>query len=224
MSIKNLSNEWNDLLKEEFLKPYYPILTQKINDAYKTETIFPPASQVFNALKFCSFSKIRVVIIGQDPYHGYGQAHGLSFSVNKNLPIPPSLKNIYKELASDVPEFTAPQHGNLESWASQGVLLLNAILTVKQASPGSHKNFGWENFTNAVIKLISGKKENIVFLLWGNFAISKAELINTKKHLVLTAAHPSPLARGAFFGSKHFSKTNQYLIENGFTAINWKLP
>lgn len=223
MSIKSLSTEWNELLKEEYEKPYFKNLSQKVNEAYKTSSVFPPARLVFNALILCPFDKIKVVIIGQDPYHGPGQAHGLSFSVPEGIRQPPSLQNIFKELASDIPGFKIPQSGNLEAWAKQGVLLLNAILTVKEGLPGSHKTFEWEKFTDALIKLISDKKEHVVFMLWGNYAISKKELIDSKKHLVLTAAHPSPLARGAFFGSKHFSKANNYLTQNGLNPIDWNL-
>jgi uracil-DNA glycosylase len=221
--IKSLSAEWNAMLKPEFEKPYYAKLTDSVNQAYKTSTVYPPAKLVFNALMLCPFDAIKVVIIGQDPYHGYGQANGLSFSVNDGIRKPPSLQNIFKELATDIPGFVIPESGNLEAWARQGVLMLNAVLTVQEALPGSHKSFGWENFTDAVIKLISDKKKNVVFLLWGNYAISKSELIDKNQHLVLTAAHPSPLARGAFFGSKHFSKTNKYLVEKGLSPINWSL-
>ncbi len=223
MSIKSLSPEWNLLLQPEFDKPYYMALQEQVNTAYKTQTVYPPASQVFNALQLCPFEKIKVVIIGQDPYHGPGQAHGLSFSVTDSVRKPPSLQNIFKELATDIPGFIIPQAGNLEAWAQQGVLLLNAVLTVQAGLAGSHKNFGWQHFTDAVIKLVSDKKQNVVFLLWGAYAIAKTELINKDKHLILTAAHPSPLARGAFFGSKHFSKTNDYLQKLNLTPINWKL-
>jgi len=223
MSLKHLNQEWNDLLKDEFEKAYYPKLTESVNQAYKTSVVYPPAKFVFNALALCPFHAIKVVIIGQDPYHGYGQANGLSFSVNDGIRKPPSLQNIFKELETDIPGFKIPDSGNLEAWAKQGVLMLNAVLTVQEGLPGSHKAFGWEMFTDALIKLISDKKEHVVFLLWGNYAISKSALIDSSKHLVLTAAHPSPLARGAFFGSKHFSKANKYLIENSLSPINWNL-
>ena len=224
MSIKSLSPEWNDLLHSEFDKAYYKELQSHVNIAYKSHTIYPPANQVFQALQLCSFEDIKVVIIGQDPYHGPNQAHGLSFSVTDAAPrIPPSLQNIYKELKTDIPGFEIPTSGNLEHWAKQGVLLLNAVLTVQAGLPGSHKNFGWQHFTDAIIKLVSEKKEHVVFLLWGAYAAAKAELIDNNKHKVLIAAHPSPLARGAFFGSKHFSKTNAYLVENNLPPINWKL-
>lgn len=223
MSIKSLSTEWNELLKGEFEKPYFKELSQQVNAAYKTQPVFPPSKQVFNALILCPFDAIKVVIIGQDPYHGYGQANGLSFSVNDGVRQPPSLQNIFKELETDIPGFKAPASGNLENWARQGVLMLNAILTVQEGLPGSHKNFGWERFTDALIKLISDKKQHVVFMLWGNYAISKTQLVDASKHLVLTAAHPSPLARGAFFGSKHFSKANNYLIEHELKPIDWNL-
>jgi uracil-DNA glycosylase len=223
MAIKTLNQEWNELLKDEFTKPYYSKLSESVNQAYKTSVIFPPAKLVFNALLLCPFNAIKVVIIGQDPYHGYGQANGLSFSVNDGIRQPPSLQNIFKELQTDIPGFEIPMSGNLEAWAKQGVLMLNAVLTVQEGLPGSHKNFGWEFFTDAIIKLISDQKKHVVFLLWGNYAISKTSLIDASKHLILTAAHPSPLARGAFFGSKHFSKTNTYLIEKGLSLIDWKL-
>ncbi len=223
MSIKSLSPEWNDLLKAEFEKPYYKDLTTQVNNAYKSHTIYPAANLVFHALQLCPFSDIKVVIIGQDPYHGPGQAHGLSFSVPDGIRVPPSLQNIFKELKTDIPGFELPTSGNLEAWAKQGVLLLNAVLTVQAGLAGSHKNFGWQHFTDALIKLISDKKEHVVFLLWGAYAIAKSELIDKHKHLVLTAAHPSPLARGAFFGSKHFSKTNDYLMKHHLQSINWKL-
>lgn len=223
MNVKNLSPDWNTLLNTETTKPYFKQLTELVNHAYRTKTVFPPARLIFNALNLCPFNEIKVVIIGQDPYHGYGQAHGLCFSVNHGIKQPPSLQNIFKELTTDIPGFKAPVSGNLEAWAKQGVLLLNSILTVEEGIPGSHKSFGWENFTDSLIQLISDKRENIVFLLWGNYAITKSSLVNQNKHLLLTAAHPSPLARGAYFGSKHFSKTNNYLIEKGLYPINWML-
>lgn len=223
MSIKSLAPDWNDCLKNEFEKPHFIALSQSVNQAYKTATVFPPASQVFSAFNLCPFQNIKAVIIGQDPYHGQGQANGLCFSVSPGIAKPPSLQNIFKELLSDVPGFQIPASGNLEAWAQQGVLMLNAVLTVESGKPGSHKPFGWEAFTDAVIRLISDQKQNVVFLLWGAYAMSKAQLIDASRHLVLTAAHPSPLARGAFFGCKHFSKTNNYLMEHGLTPINWNL-
>lgn len=221
--IKSLSEEWNTLLANEFSKPYYIELTANVNKAYQTQSVFPPAKLLFNALQLCPFNKIKVVIIGQDPYHGKNQANGLCFSVNDGVKVPPSLQNIFKELKNDILGFETPSSGNLEAWAKQGVLMLNSVLTVEDSLAGSHKNFGWQHFTDAIIELVNTKKQNIVFLLWGNFAISKAELIDKEKHLILTAAHPSPLARGAFFGNKHFSKTNNYLVEKGIEPISWKL-
>src|SRR5436190_4471599 len=200
--IKSLSADWNRHLKEEFEKPYFVQLASSVNNAYRQQKVYPPANLVFNALNLCPFEKVKVVIIGQDPYHGPGQAHGLSFSVNDGVAFPPSLKNIFKELQNDIPGFQSPPSGNLESWARQGVLLLNAVLTVQEASPGSHKVFGWEHFTDALIRIISHEKKHVVFMLWGAYAMSKNVLIDPDKHLVLTAAHPSPLARGAFFGCK----------------------
>ena len=223
MPIKNLSQDWNELLKDEFEKLYYRKLTESVNLAFKTSVVYPPANLVFNALMLCSFNAIKVVIIGQDPYHGRGQANGLSFSVNDGIRKPPSLQNIFKELQTDIEGFEIPESGNLESWSKQGIVMLNAVLTVEEGKPGSHKSFGWELFTDAIIKLISDKKEHVVFLLWGNYAITKSQLIDSTKHMVLTAAHPSPLARGAFFGSKHFSKTNNYLATNKLKPVNWTL-
>lgn len=223
MAIKSLSAEWNHILEEEINKPYFKQLQIDVNKAYSTKVIYPLAKLVFNAFNLCSFEDVKVVLIGQDPYHGLGQANGLCFSVNDGITLPPSLKNIYKELKTDIQNFEVPQTGNLESWAKQGILMLNSILTVEQAQPGSHKKLGWETFTDAVIKLISTKKENIVFLLWGNFAMGKSALIDSSKHLILHAAHPSPLARGAFFGCQHFSKTNQYLKSKGLKEIDWRV-
>ena len=223
MAFTDIQNDWTELLKPEFEKPYFKQLAQTVNTAYKTQTAYPPAKLVFNAFKLCSLAQVKVVIIGQDPYHQVGQANGLCFSVNDGIRIPPSLMNIFKELKTDIPNFELPQSGNLEKWAAQGVLLLNAILTVEAGKPGSHKDYNWQTFTDTVIKLLSDQKENLVFLLWGNFAMAKRELIDGNKHFILTAAHPSPLARGAYFGSKHFSKTNNYLISKGIAPVNWLL-
>lgn len=211
------------MLKPEYQKDYFKHLTRLVDEAYNTHEVFPPKKLILNAIRLCSFAAVKVVIIGQDPYHNYGQANGLSFSVNDGVAMPPSLKNIFKELETDVPGFKMPGSGNLEGWAKQGVLLLNSVLTVQANLPGSHKNFGWQQFTDAMISLVNSSKENVVFLLWGNYAIGKAELIDKSRHLVLTAAHPSPLARGAFFGSRHFSKTNEYLAKHHKTRVNWSL-
>lgn len=223
MTIKTLSLEWNQILEEEVNKPYFKQLQIDVNQAYLTKVIYPPAKLVFNAFNLCSFEDVKIVLIGQDPYHGVGQANGLCFSVNDGIRLPPSLQNIYKELKTDIQNFEVPQTGNLACWAKQGVLMLNSVLTVEKGIPGSHKKLGWETFTDAVIKLISTKKENIVFLLWGNFAMGKSALIDSSKHLILQAAHPSPLARGAFFGCQHFSKANQYLKSKGLKEIDWRV-
>lgn len=223
MTEKIIHNSWDLKLKQEFELPYITKLDGFLKEERRLHNIYPKKTEVFNAFKLTSFENVKVVILGQDPYHGPNQAHGLSFSVNYGIKIPPSLANIYKELKSDI-DFAIPSHGNLTSWANQGVLLLNATLTVRAGEPGSHQKKGWETFTDAVIKLISDKKENCVFLLWGNFAKSKINLIDLDKHLVLTAAHPSPLAGGAFFGCKHFSKTNEYLKSKNISPINWAIP
>jgi uracil-DNA glycosylase len=223
MIIQSLPADWKDLLSPEFDQPYFARLDQLIEQAYKSTNVFPPPDQLFNALHLCPFESVKVVIIGQDPYHSAGQAHGLCFSVNDGIKMPPSLKNIFTEMKNDLEGFDPPVSGNLSAWAKQGVLLLNAVLTVAESNPGSHKNFGWEKFTDAIIKLINSHKEHVAFLLWGNFAVSKKELINENKHLVLCAAHPSPLARGAFFGCRHFSQVNNYLQSKGIGPVNWSL-
>lgn len=214
-------DSWSNILKTEFEKPYFKDLKAFVDKEYESNVCYPPKEQIFNALRRCKFEDARVVIIGQDPYHGPGQANGLCFSVSDGLKFPPSLQNIFKELKSDLGlEF--PLSGNLERWADQGVLLLNAVLTVQQSSPGSHKGKGWEVFTDSIIKLISEEKENVVFLLWGAFAISKSALIDQNKHLVLTSTHPSPFsAHKGFLGCGHFSKTNLYLQSKGLKPINW---
>lgn len=217
------NSAWKSKLISEFQQPYFKSLEDYIKKERQLFTVYPKAEHTFNALNLTSFEDVKVVIIGQDPYHGPNQAHGLSFSVNYGIKTPPSLANIYKELKSDI-DFSIPSHGNLTSWANQGVLLLNATLTVRASEPGSHQKKGWETFTDSIIKLISNEKENCVFLLWGNFAKTKINLIDLEKHLVLMAAHPSPLAGGAFFGCKHFSKTNEYLISKKKPTINWAIP
>ena len=212
---------WNKLLEKELEKPYFQILKQKITAEYLNETIYPPEKLIFNAFSLTPFEKVKVVILGQDPYHGKGQAHGLSFSVQKEIKIPPSLMNIYKELKSDINK-EIPKNGFLENWSSQGVLLLNNILTVRSGKPNSHKNLGWEKFTESTIHLISKRKKNLVFLLWGNDAQKKEKYIHPNNHLVLKTVHPSPLsAYRGFFGSKHFSKTNNYLKKNNIKEIIW---
>lgn len=215
---------WKELLKEEFNKPYF----QQIAKHLKTEKtqgkiIYPPGSQIFNAFDTTPFDKVKVVILGQDPYHGPRQAHGLCFSVQDGVPPPPSLVNIFKELQEDV-GIRIPNHGNLTAWAKQGVFLLNASLTVRAAEPMSHAKIGWATFTDTVIKKISEEKEHAVFMLWGKFAQDKRVLVDSAKHLVLRAAHPSPLsAHNGFFGCKHFSKANQYLMSKGIDPIDWQL-
>lgn len=212
---------WKEALKDEFEKPYFTELTKFVRDEYKNATVYPPPKFIFHAFELCPFDKVRVVILGQDPYHGVGQAHGLCFSVPENIAVPPSLQNIYKEIQSDL-EVSPPSGGNLESWSKQGLLLLNATLTVRAGSPGSHQHKGWEEFTDAAIRALSGQKEHLVFILWGRYAQEKGAHIDSKKHLVLKAAHPSPFsAYNGFFGCKHFSKTNEYLKAHGGKPIEW---
>ena len=217
-------NSWDNLLEEEMNKPYFLEMLNRIDHEYQTKHIYPPQNKIFNALKTTPFGQIKVVILGQDPYHGKGQAHGLCFSVNRGVEIPPSLKNIYKEMQSDL-GITQPNHGYLQSWAAQGVLMLNTVLTVQEGKPNSHANYGWQQFTDKVIQIANTQNSPIVFLLWGRNAISKAKFIDKSKHLVLTSVHPSPLsAYGGFFGCKHFSKCNQFLTEHNIEPIDWQLP
>ena len=221
MDVK-IDSSWKLRLANELNAPYFEQLTNFVRDAYTHHQIFPPAKLIFNAFDLCPFDKVKVVIIGQDPYHGLGQAHGLSFSVNENIPLPPSLKNIYQEIRSDL-GIQPLSHGNLERWAKRGVLLLNATLTVQADLAGSHQKKGWETFTDSAIKAVANEKEHVVFLLWGNYAQQKAQYIDRTKHLILTAVHPSPLsAHRGFFGCKHFSQANQYLKEHGLEPINWE--
>ncbi len=216
-----LEPSWKKILDDEVSRPYFLTLIAELQNKYSSGQVFPPQPQIFNALNLCPFEHVRVVILGQDPYHGPGQAHGLSFSVPDGIKTPPSLKNIYKEIASDLGK-EIPQSGNLEHWAKQGVLLLNATLTVEAGQPGSHQKLGWETFTDTIIRKISDEKEHVVFLLWGNFARAKRALIDDTKHLILEAPHPSPLsAYTGFLGSRHFSKTNTYLASHGITQIEW---
>lgn len=216
-----IEQSWKALLQEEFDKPYFAELTDFVRAEYKSYRIYPPGSQIFNAFNLCPFDKVKVVIIGQDPYHGPGQAHGLCFSVNDGVPFPPSLRNIFKEVNADTGA-PIPQSGNLTRWATQGVLLLNATLTVREHSAGSHQRRGWETFTDAVIRIISEQKSKVVFILWGAYAQSKASLIDSSRHLVLRSVHPSPLsAHAGFFGNHHFSLANDYLVRNGLTSIDW---
>lgn len=219
-----IENSWKEELSEEFHKPYFEKIANFLKEEKKTgKTIYPPGKLIFNAFDHTPFSKVKVVIIGQDPYHGAGQAHGLSFSVPDKIPAPPSLVNIFKELREDL-EIPIPGTGNLEKWADQGVLLLNASLTVEANTPNSHSQAGWHTFTDEVIKHVSAGKENIVFMLWGKFAQNKEALVDASKHLILKAAHPSPFsAHSGFFGCRHFSKANAWLREKGEKQIDWSL-
>lgn len=219
MNVK-IEPSWKEALASEFDREYFQKLAEFVKSEYKSSTVYPPPKFIFHAFELCPFDKAKVVILGQDPYHGPGQAHGLSFSVPEKVPFPPSLRNIYKEIVDDVGG-TMPTHGNLEHWAKQGVLLLNATLTVRASTPGSHQHKGWEEFTDAVIRTISDKKEHVVFILWGRYARDKKKIIDGSKHLILESAHPSPFSATAFFGCKHFSKTNKYLEEHGQERIQW---
>ena len=220
MNVK-IEDSWKEQLTEEFEKDYFARLTDFVREEYKTGTIYPPGRLIFNAFNLCPFNQTKVVIIGQDPYHGPGQAHGLCFSVNEGIAFPPSLQNIFKEIQSDLGK-PIPTNGDLTRWANQGVLLLNATLTVRAHQAGSHQRHGWEEFTDSAIRILAEKRENLVFILWGAYAQKKGAFINRDKHLVLTSAHPSPLsAYNGFFGNKHFSRANEYLISHGITPINW---
>ena len=214
---------WREQLSDEFSKPYFAQIKQFLNEEKnKGKTIFPPGPQIFNAFNQTPFEKVKVVILGQDPYHGLDQAMGLCFSVSKSVRIPASLRNVYKELHADV-DFEIPDHGDLTPWAAEGVFMLNAMLTVEHGNAGSHRKIGWQSFTDAVIKALSDDRDGIVFMLWGNFAKSKKVLINEMKHHVLEAVHPSPLAGGRFQGCRHFSRTNDLLTNQGMSPINWSL-
>jgi len=224
MDVK-IDDSWKKVLKDEFAKSYFPQIPQHIKtEKEQGKIIYPPGSVIFNAFNTTPFDKVKVVILGQDPYHGPKQAHGLCFSVQYGVPPPPSLMNIFKELKEDI-GIEIPNHGNLTHWAEQGVFLLNASLTVRAGEPMSHAKIGWAQFTDAVIKTISDKKKDVVFLLWGKFAQDKRVLIDESKHLILRSVHPSPLsAYGGFFGCKHFSKTNAFLVSKGLDPIDWSLP
>lgn len=216
-----IEDSWKSKLQQEFDKPYFQALTDFVRQEYAQGTVYPPGKLIFNAFNLCPFHKVKVVIIGQDPYHGPGQAHGLCFSVNDGIAFPPSLVNIFKEIKSDIGTDT-PFTGNLTRWAEQGVLLLNATLTVRAHQAGSHQRKGWEEFTDAVIRILAEEREHLVFILWGAYAQRKGAFINREHHLVLSSAHPSPLsAYNGFFGNKHFSRTNEYLQRYGETAISW---
>ena len=220
-----LPPSWKNLLLREFQKPYMKALRSfLVRELRQGATIFPPASDFFHAFHAVGFERVKVVVLGQDPYHGRGQAHGLSFSVPPPIPPPPSLQNIFKELQDDV-GIPAPSHGSLAAWARQGVLLLNATLTVRAGEAGSHQNKGWEMFTDRVIYLLNGKREHLVFMLWGSYAQRKGAFIDTEKHLVLKASHPSPFsARRGFFGCGHFSRANHYLGKHGIKPVDWRIP
>lgn len=221
MDVK-IHESWKDVLKEEFDKPYFRDLVDFLHkEKSEGKVIYPPGPKIFRAFDLTPFDQVRVVILGQDPYHGPGQAEGLSFSVPHGIKLPPSLQNIYKEIESDTGISTAGRDGSLIHWAEQGVFLLNAVLTVRASEPTSHSKIGWTNFTDAVIKALSEHKEGVIFLLWGNYARSKRDLIDHSRHHVLEAAHPSPLARGAFFGCRHFSQANNILINKKQNPIKW---
>lgn len=216
-----IEDSWKALLQEEFDKTYFAELTRFVREEYSSHTIYPPGKLIFNAFNLCPFHKVKVVLLGQDPYHEPGQAHGLCFSVNDGVPFPPSLNNIFKEIQDDIGT-PVPESGNLTRWAEQGVLLLNSTLTVREHYAGSHQKRGWEVFTDAVIRIISEKADNVVFILWGSYAQSKAQLIDSKRHLVLKSAHPSPLsAYRGFFGNHHFSIANDYLEKCNKQPIVW---
>lgn len=218
-----MEQSWKEALSEEFGKPYFAELVDYLHKEKSSgQVIYPPGRQIFRAFELCPLPQVKAVILGQDPYHGAGQAMGLSFSVPQGVPAPPSLKNIFKEIENDL-GITMSGNPDLQPWARQGVLLLNAILTVRSGQPASHASIGWQQFTDAVIRTINERRSGVVFLLWGSFARSKAELIDGSRNHVLEAAHPSPLARGAFFGCRHFSKTNEILTKEGMEPIDWRL-
>lgn len=220
MDVK-IEPSWKNVLQPEFEKPYFETLTSFVKKEYQSQQVFPPGNELFNAFNLCPFESVKVVIIGQDPYHGPGQAHGLCFSVRDGVKFPPSLRNIFKEINNDL-GVAVPESGDLTRWATQGVFLLNATLTVRAHNAGSHQKKGWEIFTDEVIRLLSENREHLVFLLWGAYAQRKSELIDTTKHLVLDSVHPSPLsASRGFFGNHHFSKANQYLEKLGESPISW---
>ena len=217
----NIAPDWGEKLQAEFNQPYFSALTDFVRQEYANQTVYPPGKEIFRAFDTCGFDQVRVVIVGQDPYHGPGQANGLCFSVRKGIPLPPSLVNIMKEVSEDIGK-PVPADGDLERWSRQGVLLLNATLTVRDGSPGSHQNRGWEQFTDAVIRIVSAEKKNLVFLLWGSYAQRKGAVIDRSRHLVLESPHPSPLsAYRGFFGCKHFSQANAWLVKNGMDPIDW---
>lgn len=220
MSEVKIDKTWKKVLKSEFQKSYWKELTEFVRSQYLSAKVYPPAKNIFRAFDLCPLNKVKVVIVGQDPYHGERQANGLSFAVNDGITLPPSLKNIYKEIQNDlgiVPQLS----GDLSRWASQGVLMLNSVLTVAAGMPASHKNKGWEKFTDAAIKTLNKNRQNIVYLLWGKYAQTKGEVINHEKNLVLISGHPSPYSANLFFGNHHFSQCNKYLVKNHIKPINW---
>lgn len=221
MSTVKLDPSWKEALQPEFTKPYWEALTENVRNQYQTKKVYPPAGNIFKALDFCPLDSVKVVIVGQDPYHGVGQANGLSFSVNEGIPLPPSLKNIFKEIHNDLGVEPLPS-GDLTRWANQGVLMLNSVLTVLANKPASHAGIGWEEFTDAVIQALNTKRTHIVYLLWGKYAQNKGAVINREKNLVLVSGHPSPYSASLFFGKHHFSQCNQYLEKHGITPIDWR--
>ncbi|MBA3724717.1 MAG: uracil-DNA glycosylase [Candidatus Levybacteria bacterium] len=221
MSEIKIDPTWKKALASQFNQPYWETLTTRIREDYKTKTVYPPAPNIFRAFDLCPFDKVKVVIVGQDPYHGIRQANGLSFSVNDGIPLPPSLKNIYQEIQNDIGITPSPS-GDLTRWATQGVLMLNSVLTVLAAQPASHAKVGWEQFTDAVIQSLHAERKNIVYILWGKYAQTKGLVINQEQNLVLTSAHPSPYSVTNFYGNHHFSRCNTYLEENGITPIDWQ--
>lgn len=216
-----LEPSWKEALKGEFGREYFGALREFVRAEYTHAVVYPPPKDIFRAFELTPFNKVKVVILGQDPYHGRGQANGLCFAVGQGVPLPPSLQNIFKELETDLGRPLVHRSGDLERWATQGVLLLNATLTVRAGQAGSHQRKGWEEFTDAVVRALNDKKEHLVFILWGNYAKQKGAHVDRTKHLVIESAHPSPLARGGFFGSKPFSKTNEYLVAHGTEPIDW---
>jgi uracil-DNA glycosylase len=223
MSNINIEESWKNLLADEFEQSYFQSMSTYLrNQIAAGKTIYPPNSLIFNAFNTTPVADVKVVILGQDPYHNTGQAMGYSFSVPQGVRIPPSLRNIYKEMVTDI-DFVIPDHGDLTKWAGQGVLMLNAMLTVEAHDAGSHRNIGWQKFTDSVLRKLSEERESLIYMLWGGFAKKKKHLIDADKHLILEAAHPSPLARGAYFGSKHFSQANAYLKANGLAEIDWQI-
>lgn len=223
MNSSLLSNQWAAFLKGCFSNSEFDQLLKKVFYKYQNSTVYPPIEQLFSAFDLCLPSRVKVVIVGQDPYHKAGQANGCSFSVPKHIRIPPSLKTIYKELSRDIPHFIPPVHGNLDAWVRQGVLLLNSVLTVEAGKPGSHRNLGWQKWTQSVLHSLHNQSKHLVFMLWGQEAQKQLQWVDSTQHCVLRAAHPSPLARGAFFGCRHFSRCNDYLIQHEKTPVNWNL-